>query len=106
MGKIRVANRRTPQGGAVVVSAKPIVSVLNALLGEGVSIRHDCGGKAQCGTCRYRVLDGATALSPRRGPESERLAAVAAAGELPPGGEYRLACQSHAAGEVEIELLL
>ena len=106
MADIRVSNRRTPEGGPTVVETGPVFSVLNALLRFGVPVRHDCGGKALCGTCRFRVVRGASALSPRYARESERLAAIAEAGELPADGEYRLACQAHTAGNIEIELVL
>jgi ferredoxin len=80
------------------VETSPTVSLLNALVRAGVRIRHDCGGKALCGTCRVRVVSGAGALSPVGERERERLDAVgASAGE-------RLACQAHAFRDVEIEL--
>jgi ferredoxin, 2Fe-2S len=96
---IRIAGRAEP------VETTPTLSLLNALLRAGVAIRHDCGGKAQCGTCRVRVLSGAKGLSPTLPREAERLAAVAGA----PGGTdeaLRLACQARAARDVEIEPVL
>ncbi len=81
-----------------MLEASSAVSLLNALLGAGIRIRHDCGGKAICGTCAVRVLSGGSGLSPVGPRESERLAAT-----LRPAG-YRLACQSHATREVTIEV--
>jgi ferredoxin len=76
----------------------PVFSLLNALTREGVRIRHDCGGKALCGTCRVRVVSGASGLSPVGERERARLDAVGAA------PDERLACQSHAVRDVEIEI--
>ena len=84
-------------GAGTSVVASPAVSVLNALVREGVRIRHDCGGKALCGTCRIRVAG--SGLSPPGERERTRLAAVGAA------PEERLACQSYAWKDIDIELV-
>jgi len=73
-------------------------TILNALLKEGVAIPHQCGGKAQCGTCRIEILSGNRFLSPVSTREKERLEALKA-GEM-----ERLACQTAAAGNVEIQI--
>jgi ferredoxin len=108
--RIRVSNRSAADGAAVSVETSPALSILNALLRSGVSVRHDCGGKAQCGTCRFRALRGASALSPIRPRESQRLAALAsetaAGAAIRAVGEYRLACQTHTVGDIDIELAL
>lgn len=75
-------------------------SILTSLLKSGLPIRHDCGGKALCGTCRVRVRTGSGALSPPSDRERARLAAVGAA------SDERLACQAHAARDAEIEAVL
>ena len=82
------------------VPANLRASILTSLLQAGRPIRHDCGGKALCGTCRVRVLEGAAALSPISDRERARLSAAGAA----PG--ERLACQAHAARDAEIEAVL
>jgi len=82
----------------VKIEGRSVLSVLNCLLEAGFPIRHDCGGKALCGTCRVRVISGK--LSPRLEREDARLLAVHA------GPEERLACQAHAAGDVELETVL
>jgi ferredoxin len=92
MARIRVS------GLADAVSASPAVSLLNSLLAAGVRIRHDCGGKAFCGTCAVRIVAGAAALSPQAPPEAARLEATGR-----PSG-FRLACQARAARDVEIEI--
>jgi ferredoxin, 2Fe-2S len=96
VAKIRVA--AGPDRAEAVVEAGSAVSVLNALLAAGIRIRHDCGGKAQCGTCALRVLEGSTGLSPVREPEAARLAATGR------GPGYRLACQARAARDVVVEI--
>ena len=82
------------------VPANLAESILTSLLKAGRPIRHDCGGKAICGTCRVRVLEGAGSLSPVSDRERTRLAAIGAS------PEERLACQTHAARDAEIEAVL
>ncbi len=105
MARIRIAN-----DGSTVESSSA-VSILNAFLREGIGIRHDCGGKALCGTCRLRVISGAAGLSPILPREAERLAAILSGDgsrstEAREGGSLRLACQAHVSREVEVEILL
>jgi ferredoxin len=100
MARIKVANRELAGLLKPEVVTGPAVSILNALLRAGVAIRHDCGGKALCGTCALRVVEGGQALSPVRPLEAGRLAARG----LPSG--CRLACQAHATRDVEVEILL
>lgn len=84
--------------GASVEALTP-VSILNNLLRAGVSIRHVCGGKALCGTCRITVLSGRQFLSPMQEKERVRLAAVGA------GEKDRLACQTHTRGDITIHIV-
>ena len=100
MALIRIAN------GSKVVATSPSISLLNALLRDGVPIRHDCGGKAQCGTCRLKIISGASGLSPILPREAERLAALPRDEVRSDDPELRLACQAHAAKDVEIEIIL
>jgi ferredoxin len=98
MARIKVMNRAGADGPVSELESSPAVSILNSLLIAGVQIRHDCGGKALCGTCAIRVRAGGSGLSPIGPREAERLAA---------GGrsaEFRLACQARAAREVSIEI--
>jgi adenylate cyclase len=83
-------------GRSVPVSAA--ISLLNSLLREEVAISHTCGGRAQCGTCRIRIIEGAENLTRPNSLEKERLGE-----ELIKQG-YRLACQTHAAGDMVIEI--
>lgn len=73
----------------------PASSLLVHIMKAGAFIRHDCGGRALCGTCRIEV-DPASGLSPMGEAERIRLAAVGA----PLDGSVRLACQTHAARDV------
>jgi adenylate cyclase len=99
VARIEISNRPGPDGGASV-ECGPAISLLTAMLREGVAVRHDCGGKALCGTCRVRVLEGGAGLSPVLPREAARLAAVGA------GTGMRLACQAHASRDLRIEVAL
>ena len=98
MARIKVTNRNRADEPSAELEASPAVSILNSLLVSGVRIRHDCGGKALCGTCAIRVLEGGAGLSPVGPREAERLVA----GQRPTG--FRLACQSHAMRDIVIEI--
>jgi ferredoxin len=104
MARIKVANRAGSGGSPAEVDSSPAVSILNSLLTAGVRIRHDCGGKALCGTCAVRVIAGGAGLSPIGPREAERLAAVGGADAARPAG-LRLACQARAARDAEIEVI-
>jgi adenylate cyclase len=81
------------------IPASPVVSLLNLSLRQGVPIQTVCGGRAQCGRCLIRILEGAENLNPRGEAEKLRLAALNA------GEDMRLACQSYARGDVTIEIM-
>lgn len=78
----------------------PAYSVLVALQRAGVPHRHDCGGKALCGTCRVAVSGGR--LSPMGARERDRLAAVG----QPTDGSVRLACQARPGGALALRGLM
>jgi len=92
MGQLTVKNTNQ------VFETSAVVSILNTLLRNGVKIRHDCGGKALCGTCRITIISGEGGLSPKREREIQRLTAVGAA------PNERLACQTYVTGSVTIEI--
>ncbi|MBN1687208.1 MAG: (2Fe-2S)-binding protein [Spirochaetales bacterium] len=83
-----------------VVKTSAAVSILNTLMREGVAVKHVCGGKAQCGTCRFRIIEGERYLSPITERERARLEAL---GNME---KVRLACQTFAFGDITIEILL
>ena len=92
MPEIRIANR------GVSLAVNPAFSLLNNLLMARIPVQTICGGKAVCGRCRFRVIDGASGLSPVRPAERARLGeALIAAG-------WRLSCQAHALRDITIEL--
>ncbi len=80
------------------IRVNPAFSLLNNFLSQGIPIQTSCGGKAQCGRCRCRILEGAAHLSPVRPAEIARLG-----GALIEAG-WRLSCQSHALRRVVLEL--
>lgn len=82
-----------------VIEGSAAISLLNTLLRAGVRIDHRCGGRAQCGTCRLRIVSGADRLSPIREREAAKLAKFGNKSDL------RLACQTYAFGDVTIEIL-
>ncbi len=94
MAYIRILN-----SGAIVKTSAAI-SILNTLQREGVAIKHVCGGKAVCGTCRCKVVEGEQYLSPIKERERIRLEALG----NPP--QVRLACQTYTFGDITIEIVL
>jgi ferredoxin, 2Fe-2S len=88
----------TVRPGGEEYPLSPAVSILNTLMRNNHPVMHTCGGKAQCGTCRVRILSGAAALSPVREAERLRL------GEEKLSAGLRLACQTYAFASVEIEI--
>jgi ferredoxin len=113
-----------PDRPAADFEASPVYSILVAAQRSGVPLRHDCGGKAQCGTCRVKVLSGK--LSPMGERERARLEAVGALPGQTTGSDgsgiddrvgglggaawdapvYRLACQSRPGSDLELEAVL
>jgi len=92
--------RIEPDGKTFPVN--PTRSILNTLLANGFPIDTVCGGRAQCGRCLIRVRSTSKPLSPPAAAELERLAALGAdRADL----ESRLACQTYARGDVEIEVV-
>lgn len=84
-----------PDGTRCSFIAPIQTTVLVAALKNNVYIRHDCGGKAQCGTCRVTILAGkATAPHDRERALLERLNAES--------GE-RLACQLYAMAPLTLQ---
>jgi ferredoxin len=83
-----------------VVQTSAAVSILNTLQREGVQIKHVCGGKAICGTCRFKVIEGEEYLSPVREREAIRLKALGNPEKV------RLACQTFTFGDISIEIVL
>ena len=81
------------------IQASPAISILNNLLRNGTAISHICGGKAQCGTCRIKIIDGERSLSPKTEMEKKRLEKVGNPHHM------RLACQTYTSGDITIKIL-
>ena len=92
MARIRIL------GSGGEIETNPARSLLNSILAAGKSVRHDCGGKALCGTCAVRIIEGMKGLSPVAPLEAGRLEAAGR------GEGYRLACQARASRDVIIEI--
>lgn len=90
--QVFIANR------SLTVTVNPAFSLLNNYLMQNIPIQTVCGGKAGCGRCRFRVLEGAAHLSPVRPAEIARL------GDVLIAAGWRLSCQTHALRDVTIEL--
>lgn len=82
-----------------VLEASPAVSILNNLLRKGISISHICGGRAQCGTCRFEVIKGERYLSPRTDIEKRKLEVLGNPDNI------RLACQTYTFGDITIRIV-
>lgn len=95
--KLKVLGRATP------IEASAAVSILNLLLRNAVPISHLCGGKAVCGTCRIKILEGEENLSPMGEAERVRLSKGRSDGQPP--AHIRLACQTYTRGPVSIKVL-
>jgi iron-sulfur cluster assembly protein len=75
------------------LNPQPGETLLKALLADGVSIAHECGGTLACATCCVVVREGLDTLSP---PSEDELDMLERSGAGEPGA--RLACQAVAAG--------
>ncbi len=90
MPKIEIINNN------LIIDFNPAVSLLNNFHILGVPIGSDCGGRGNCGTCRFQVLDGKKTMTPVSDMERFRFTKE----ELESG--WRLACQSHALRDLKI----
>jgi uncharacterized 2Fe-2S/4Fe-4S cluster protein (DUF4445 family) len=81
------------------ISAPAGQTVLEALIGAGIFLRTDCGGKGSCGKCRVKILpphaDGTAAPDET---EAKSLGPVNLAAGL------RLACRLKVAGDIYLEI--
>lgn len=74
-------------------------SILIALQINEIPIRTLCGGKAICGQCLVRILKNRQHLSPIQPREASALQRLGADPDM------RLACQTYAGKDVEIEII-
>jgi adenylate cyclase len=87
------------KGREEAISSSPAISILNLLQRNGIPIQTICGGRARCGRCLIRILAGAEGMNKKNQRELTRLQALNA------GQDMRLACQSYARGDIEIEII-
>lgn len=95
MSTVRISYGDRPDA---LFSTSPALSILIAAQRSGAQLRHDCGGKAMCGTCRVKLVSGS--LSPMSEREGSRLRAIGAEEGT------RLACQSRAGSDVHLIAIL
>jgi len=93
----------TLSDGITTIQTNPAISILNALLRNGIAISFLCGGKAVCGTCRIKILEGENYLNPMR--EDERVRLSHGRKEDKPPEHIRLACQTYTHGDIKIKIL-
>jgi iron-sulfur cluster assembly protein len=74
-------------------------TLLERLLGEGVAIAHDCGGKLACSSCRVVIRSGVERLEAASDEEVDMLDRVG--GGAP---DARLACQVTGPGELVVQI--
>ncbi len=82
----------------VRIEAEPGESLRDVALRAGVALASTCGGVASCGLCKVRIAAGAEHLSPLTLGERDKLGNVFFI------TRERLACQTHASGEVTCEV--
>ena len=90
---------RLPDGSVREASAYGRINVLAHAEMEEIALPQACGGQAECGTCRVRVISGE--LTAVRGEEHELMTRHAKRFR---DGE-RLACQARPRSDLEIEVL-
>lgn len=74
-------------------------NLLHAMLEAEIAIGNDCGGNAQCATCRVAVTSGTESLPPASDLETYALSRVKKQGTV------RLACQIHVNSDLDVEIL-
>jgi len=81
------------------ISVEKDRTVLEALIGAGIFLRTDCGGKGGCGKCRVRLAAGASrnAAAP---DESE----IKILGKSDLSNGERLACRLRISGDIALEI--
>ena len=93
MPKILVANNNR------VIEVMMLRSILASLQINEIPIQTLCGGKALCGKCAVRVIQGAKSLTSKNQKEIQRLSAMNADDDI------RLACQAYPGKDAVIEVL-
>lgn len=82
----------------LIIHSREGESLFEAAFRAGAPLPSACGGKATCGLCRVKILEGAAALSPLSDAEKRHLGTVTFLTKM------RLGCQARVSGDVTIEL--
>lgn len=78
------------------IDFNPAISLLNNFNMLQIPIGSQCGGRGNCGTCKYQVIEGKQFITPINGTERFRLT------EEQLKNNWRLACQSFAIKDLKI----
>jgi len=81
------------------LTAKKGQSLLEALVGAGILLRADCGGKGRCAKCKIQLLSSPSGTVPA--PDESEKNAVSE-DEIAAG--YRLACRTSVTGDLTIDI--
>lgn len=77
------------------IPLNPTMNLLNNILASGENIETICGGKAVCGKCRVKVLEGSKYISPKTKAEELKLKHLLDEG-------WRLACQTFSLRDITV----
>jgi len=88
----------TFQPSGLRVACDDGASVFEVGRGAGLEISTACVGKATCGLCRVKILDGEAHLTPLNAAEKKHL------GNVYFITKTRLSCQTRVSGDVVVEL--
>jgi ferredoxin len=88
----------------VVIEVEPGANLLQAALDNNLAWANTCGGKAQCTTCAYVLLEGLACVSPINRLEKHQL--VARKGRYVVQQRMRLACQTIVKGDIVVRKTL
>ena len=88
----------TFQPSGLRVACEAGESVFEVARRAGLAISTACVGKATCGLCRIKILDGEAVLTPFNAAEKKHLGNVYFITKM------RLACQTRVSGDVVVEL--
>ena len=100
MWKVTYAEEDAAAANVAVDVADTALTLLKISLAHGIPHQRECGGRARCTTCRVRILDGLSNVSPRTRRERE------IARERGWDPSVRLACQTRSKGDVMLERLV
>lgn len=83
------------------VDAETGKTLLEVILAAGESLKHECDGNAECGSCHLFVQTGRKSVSRIQGVENQKLDSIVGV-----GSKSRLACQARIIGDEDITVEL